>query len=148
MAGTSTGTLTSFTTSFISTTGVAVAGADDVAVAVTADSSVLFCFFLSILPDFSREELIKIIYIPKNKFAQLFKLYARTSFSKYVNNLRLEYAAGMLKEHPYYTIDAIAKECGMSTVQTFYRLFSEKFGVTPTEFRSGLKIPENECNND
>ena len=45
----STGTLTSFTTSFISTTGVAVAGADDVAVAVTADSSVLFCFFLSIL---------------------------------------------------------------------------------------------------
>ena len=49
MAGTSTGTLTSFTTSFISTTGVAVAGADDVAVAVTADSSVLFCFFLSIL---------------------------------------------------------------------------------------------------
>ena len=97
---------------------------------------------------FSREELIKIIYIPKNKFAQLFKLYARTSFSKYVNNLRLEYAAGMLKEHPYYTIDAIAKECGMSTVQTFYRLFSEKFGVTPTEFRSGLKIPENECNND
>ena len=41
--------LASFTTSFISTTGVAVAGADDVAVAVTADSSVLFCFFLSIL---------------------------------------------------------------------------------------------------
>ena len=103
---------------------------------------------LFLQPDFSREELIKIIYIPKNKFAQLFKLYARTSFSKYVNNLRLEYAAGMLKEHPYYTIDAIAKECGMSTVQTFYRLFSEKFGVTPTEFRSGLKIPENECNND
>ena len=34
--------MTSFTTSFISTTGVAVAGADDVAVAVTADSSVLF----------------------------------------------------------------------------------------------------------
>ncbi|MCS2194843.1 AraC family transcriptional regulator [Bacteroides faecis] len=103
---------------------------------------------LFLQPDFSREELIKIIYIPKNKFAQLFKLYARTSFSKYVNNLRLEYAAGMLKEHPYYTIDAIAKECGMSTVQTFYRLFSEKFGVTPTEFRSGLKISENECNND
>ena len=103
---------------------------------------------LFLQPDFSREELIKIIYIPKNKFAQLFKLYARTSFSKYVNNLRLEYAVGMLKEHPYYTIDAIAKECGMSTVQTFYRLFSEKFGVTPTEFRSGLKISENECNND
>lgn len=45
MAGTSTGTLTSFTTSFISTTGVAVAGADDVAVAVTA-VQVFFSVFL------------------------------------------------------------------------------------------------------
>ena len=49
---------------------------------------------LFLQPDFSREELIKIIYIPKNKFAQLFKLYARTSFSKYVNNLRRHILTG------------------------------------------------------
>lgn len=90
-------------------------------------------------PDFSREELIKAVYIPKNKFAQLFRQYTGTNFPKYVNNLRLDYAARMLREYPEYTVDAIAKSCGMSTVQTFHRLFLEKFGVTPTEFRSGLQ---------
>lgn len=90
-------------------------------------------------PDFSREELIRTVHIPKNKFAQLFRQHGGSNFPKYVNNLRLDYAAKMLREYPDYTIDAIAKSCGMSTVQTFHRLFMEKFGVTPTEFRSGLQ---------
>lgn len=90
-------------------------------------------------PDFSREELIRTLHIPKNKFAQLFRQYSGINFPKYINNLRLDYAAKMLQEYPDYTIDAIAKSCGMFTVQTFHRLFLEKFGVTPTEFRSGLQ---------
>ena len=60
------------------------------------------------------------------------------SFSKYINNLRLEYAAKMLKNHPDYTVDTIAQECGMST-QSLYRLFSGKFGVTPTDFQVGVQ---------
>lgn len=89
--------------------------------------------------DFSREELLKNIFVPKNRFAQLFRQFAGMNFPKYVNNLRLDYAAKMLREYPDYTIDAIAKSCGMSTVQTFHRLFLEKFGVTPMEFRTGIK---------
>lgn len=79
---------------------------------------------LYLQPDFSREELIKTIYIPKNKFAPLFKQYAGMSFSKYINNLRLEYAAKMLKNYPDYTVDTIAQECGMST-QSFIASFRE-----------------------
>lgn len=89
--------------------------------------------------DFSREKLLKIIFVPKNKFGQLFRQFAGTNFPEYVNNLRLDYAAKMLREYPDYTIDAIAKSCGMSTVQTFHRLFLKKFGVTPMEFRTGIK---------
>lgn len=89
--------------------------------------------------NFSREELMKTISVPKNKFAQLFRQFAGTNFPKYINNLRLDYAAKMLRKYPDYTIDAVAKSCGMSTVQTFHRLFLEKFGVTPMEFRTGLK---------
>lgn len=92
-------------------------------------------------PDFSREELVKALHIPKNKFAQLFRQYTGINFPKYVNNLRLDYAAKMLREYPDYTIDAVARSSGMSTVQTFHRLFLEKFGVTPTEYRSGLQHP-------
>lgn len=94
---------------------------------------------LFLQPDFSREELIRTLNIPRNRFAQLFRRYAGKSFTRYVNDHRLEYAARMLRDVPEYTIDAVAKECGMTTVQTFHRLFPEKFGVTPAEFRAGLK---------
>lgn len=57
------------------------------------------------------------------------------SFTKYINELRLEYAAELLRDRPDYTIEAIGEECGMPIAQTFYRNFSDKFGVTPADFR-------------
>ena len=89
-------------------------------------------------PSFSREELLKIIYIPKNKFANLFRTYAGVSFPDYINNLRLMYAVKLIQKHTNYTINAIAETCGMSS-RTFHRLFLKKFGVTPAEFREELK---------
>lgn len=94
---------------------------------------------LFLQPDFSREELIKIIRIPKNKFSSLFKQYAGVGFPQYVNNLRLDYATRMLKEYPDYSVEAIARSCGFSSDSTFYRLFLEQFGMTPTEYRTSKK---------
>lgn len=90
---------------------------------------------LYLQPDFSREELIKLVRISKNRFSPLFKQYANTSFSGYVNNLRLEYAARLLKEYPEYSIDSIALSSGISSTTTFYRLFVGRFGMTPAEYR-------------
>lgn len=90
---------------------------------------------LYLQPDFSREELIKLVRISKNRFSPLFKQYANTSFSGYVNNLRLEYAARLLKEYPEYSIDSIALSSGVSSTTTFYRLFVGRFGMTPAEYR-------------
>lgn len=94
---------------------------------------------LYLQPDFSRDELMKIVRIPKNKFAPLFRQYAGSGFSGYINNLRLEYAAKLLKEQPDYTIDSIAESCGISSTTTFYRLFVGRFGMTPTEYRRSNK---------
>lgn len=98
---------------------------------------------LFLQPDFSRADLMKLVRIPKNKFALLFKQYAGIG-SQYINNLRMDYAARMLKEHPDYAIDAIAKECGIPNKATFYRLFLEQFGMTPSEYRSGNKRAESD----
>lgn len=94
---------------------------------------------LFLQPDFSRDELIKMVHIPKNNFSSLFKQYAGMKFCEYINNLRLEHATKLLKEYPEYTIDGIAGSCGISSTTTFYRLFSEKFGMTPTEYRTNKK---------
>lgn len=96
--------------------------------------------------DFSREELIEMVHIPQNKFAGLFKKYTGMSFSKYINKLRLEYATHLLEEHPEYSIEAIAENCGISSSTTFYRLFLEEYGMTPKNFRNSMKQAENENN--
>lgn len=102
---------------------------------------------LYLRPDFSREELIETVHIPQNKFAGLFKKYTGFSFSKYINKLRLERAAHLLEEHPEYSIEAIAENCGISSTTTFYRLFFEEYGMTPKNFRDSLKRAGNEGDN-
>jgi len=40
----------------------------------------------------------------------------------------------MLDAHSKFTMEAIAMECGFNTYRTFYRLFKEKYKLTPTEY--------------
>ena len=86
-------------------------------------------------PDFSRVEMLKIVPVPQNKFADMFIQFAGMSFYNYVQNLRLDYASELLIYHPDWSIDAVIKESGMSR--------STKFGVKPEEFRkNGQKTGE------
>ena len=93
-------------------------------------------------PALSRTMLLDKYNIPRNNFSSLFQKYVGTSYSKYINNLRLEQAAKMLKEQPNYTIESIANDCGIASVATLYRLFSKKYGMTPTEYRQVALLPE------
>ena len=88
-------------------------------------------------PDLSRDDIIRMAHIPKNKFSQLFKDHAGMSFSEYINDKRMEHAVSMLKNNPNYTIEAIAKSVGMSNAQ-FYKSFKKKFGLTPSAFHKNL----------
>ena len=90
-------------------------------------------------PNLSREDVIKEVYVPKNKFANLFKTYVRTNFKNYINSLRIDAAIELMQLHPEYTIEAISQECGMASVQTFYRVFGEQTGMSPAEYRLNLQ---------
>ena len=81
-------------------------------------------------PDFSRTELLKIIHVPQNKFAGLFKQFAGKSFTEYVRDLRLSYANELFIEHPDWSMDAVIKECGMLR-STFYVAFIQIYGMNP-----------------
>lgn len=72
-------------------------------------------------------------------FNALFSAYCKLSFNNYINDLRMEYAARLLKEKPNYTIEAIGTECGVPIRQTFHRLFVKKFGMTPAEYRKSME---------
>lgn len=62
---------------------------------------------------------MKQLRIPKNKFAPLFKQNTGLKYPQYINKLKLEYAAKLLKEQPDYSMDAIAQSCGILSGTTF-----------------------------
>lgn len=89
-------------------------------------------------PNFSRDTFMELGLLNRNKAARLLKLYAGTNLSGYINALRLEYAEKLIQEHPELQIKVVALESGFSNVRTFYRLFWEKNGVTPSEYKEKL----------
>ena len=64
------------------------------------------------------------------------------TFNNYLISLRLDYACVLLADPHKYTIEAISTECGFKTTRTFYRLFREKFGFSPSQYRSTIKNRE------
>ncbi len=89
-------------------------------------------------PLFCREKYIKLGLINKNKVARLMHKYAGNSLNGYINDLRLDYAVELMRGNPDAPIKAIAIDAGFKSLRTFYRLFSAKYGVTPSVFMTGL----------
>lgn len=89
-------------------------------------------------PDFSREDFMELGLLNRNKSASLLKKYAGTNLSGYINALRLEYAKKLIQIHPEALVKSIAVHSGFSNVRTFYRLFYEKYGVTPSGYKDEI----------
>lgn len=89
-------------------------------------------------PDINRDQLIKQLHISKNVFSQLIQTYSGTNFKGYINSKRLDYSITQLKDNHNHTIEAIAMDSGFNNVRSFYRLFRDKYGMTPSEYRDSV----------
>lgn len=64
------------------------------------------------------------------------------NFNKYIGELRIRYITRLLFEknkYINYTIDSLAKECGIASRQNFSDLFYEINGIRPTDFIKNRK---------
>ena len=59
--------------------------------------------------------------------------------TNWLNQLRVKDAQRLMTEHPGWTIDAVAEECGLS-LSSFHRVFHQYTGMTPAKFQHA-------CNN-
>ena len=98
---------------------------------------------LYLQPGITAKTLQEELHVPASLFGTHFKEQTGHSFSEHINKLRMDYAAKLLTEYPQYTIDAIAKMCGIDSRQHFHRLFSEYFGITPSAFRKNHLSSDN-----
>ena len=84
-------------------------------------------------------ELADLIHVSEGRFSHLFKESAGMAPLQYINKVRLEKAANLLKRGDY-TVAEVANAVGFSDYNHFGRLFRRAFGCTPMEARKNSRI--------
>lgn len=84
-------------------------------------------YFLS-LTDRSREHV-----------SRCMKKYMNMTASEYINSLRLNYIANMLKDSNH-GISEIVYESGFNNISWASEQFKKKYGVSMSQYRKGIKL--------
>jgi len=80
------------------------------------------------------DKLACIAFVSKYHFHRMIKSYLGESLGTYVNRIRVETGAKLLK-YSDSSITQIAYKIGYETPTSFYKSFKKQFGVSPSQFR-------------
>lgn len=74
----------------------------------------------------------------KNELTEYFNLSQHTNFLTWLSDIRFNEAVCMMKENPEFSNDAISTECGFSSHTQIYRIFKQKTGLSPSQWREQM----------
>lgn len=86
--------------------------------------------------DISISEIAEVSGITKEHLCRMFKQETGNTLTSFINSLRLNYACSLIEYYPQRRIEDIARESGFLTLTYFNRVFKEKIGITPSEYRN------------
>ena len=82
----------------------------------------------------------------KNELTEYFNLSQHTNFRTWLSDIRFNEAVRMMKENPEFSNDAISTECGFSSHTQIYRIFKQKTGLSPSQWRTDdIALMVNKC---
>ena len=84
--------------------------------------------------DLSLEEIAEMSGFSKYHFSRLFHDFTNMPFYKYVNWKRISYAEQLLSD-PELSATQVAIQSGFASQSAFIRMFKNRNGCTPTDFR-------------
>ena len=79
-------------------------------------------------------QVVKEIGVPRYQLTQWLKTTEWELFNPWLTHLRLEEAKRLLKEHPEWSNDTIAENCGFSSRSYFQTIFKKQTGMTPAQY--------------
>ena len=79
--------------------------------------------------------LSRTLCISKNELSQFFDQCLHSNFRIWLSEIRFNAAKKMMQDYPDYSNDIISAECGFSCRTHLYRIFKNKEGCSPTEWR-------------
>ena len=75
--------------------------------------------------DLTREDVLKRLRMDKNRFARMIQSNTGDYYTNYISNLRMEHSIQLMKQYPYYNLEAIALDSGLGNVRALHRLFKK-----------------------
>ncbi|MBU2555644.1 MAG: helix-turn-helix transcriptional regulator [Bacteroidetes bacterium] len=90
---------------------------------------------LFLIPDISLDEAARALNIQGSQLSQLIKENGFSNFYQFINSQRIEKSKLLLAEIPdNHVIDSVISQSGFNSRSTFYRVFKETTGLTPSAF--------------
>ncbi|HHV11246.1 MAG TPA: AraC family transcriptional regulator [Clostridiales bacterium] len=84
--------------------------------------------------DITIKELVKKFHFNEDYYNRLLKEKAGMTYSEYVQNIRLTQADKLLRSSKL-TVEEVANRVGYRNKGYFYKIFTERYGVTPSKYR-------------
>ena len=86
----------------------------------------------------SLEDVGELVGMSASSVSRFFKQRTRHNFWDYLNGFRIDRAAQMMIETEH-TISEISYACGFNNLSNFNRVFRERIGTTPSDYRNKFK---------
>lgn len=85
--------------------------------------------------EYGRQNLVTDMNTNEVYLANALRKACNLTLHEYLNQWRLEHAKKLLLTNRGLTVEAVALSSGFTSERTFYRLFKESYGMSPTAFR-------------
>ena len=96
----------------------------------------ILCYIQSCYKDCSLESLSAAFGYSSRHLQRLLRIYTGKSYSEIIQYLRLKQAASLLAETDL-SVDEIAERCGYHASRSLRKLFSDQYGMSPSDYRKG-----------
>ena len=90
----------------------------------------------------TRDSIAHRFNVSASHLSHLFREQGHMRLADYISWVRIDRAKFMLKKYRF-RLEEVASRCGYSDVNYFCRVFKQKTGLTPTQYRS-LSQPQNQ----
>jgi len=92
-----------------------------------------------ISPELDRPALARLLGTNEKYLADAVQEGARTTVASYISDCRLACSLSLFTEKPHLSMDMIAEKSGYGSYSAFFRAFTKKYGMAPSEYRRLLK---------
>lgn len=93
-------------------------------------------------PEVTRDVLVELMGVDSNTFSRIIREQSGCqNLNDYLNRKRIALACQLMQEHPNWTVETIAQDCGFLSIRTFNRVFRSLRETTPSQYLDSLETP-------